>query len=146
MGISVKFDRFPSVYRHFQCSNRNSSNGLAILKRVEVILPEPRDSSRLAARVARSGTLRSPAMACARQPPQAGVLNRSSDQCGCERSHRYHAWGYSHKLPENRAGRIKRWELLYLEIQILSNEINSLVIFQGRLSKVYVFFPDAALA
>jgi hypothetical protein len=28
---------------------------------------------------------------------------------------------------------IKRWELLYLEIQLLSNEIKGLVIIQGRL-------------
>ncbi len=26
---------------------------------------------------------------------------------------------------------IKRWELLYLEIQLLTNEINGLVIFRG---------------
>jgi hypothetical protein len=31
---------------------------------------------------------------------------------------------------------MKRWESLYLEIQILSNEINGLVIFQGRLIKL----------
>jgi hypothetical protein len=61
------------------------------------------------------------------------VLNQSSDQCGCERSHRIHVFGYSHKPPENRAGTIKRWELLYLAIQLLSNEIKGLVIFQGGL-------------
>jgi len=36
---------------------------------------------------------------------------------------------------------IKRWELLYLEIHLLSNEINTSVIFQGRLLK----FREACL-
>jgi hypothetical protein len=31
---------------------------------------------------------------------------------------------------------IKRWELLYLEIQLLSNEIKGLVIIQGRLIRL----------
>ncbi len=53
--------------------------------------PECFDPFCLPARAARPRTLRSPAMAYARRAPQGGVLNQTSDQCGCERSHRYHA-------------------------------------------------------
>jgi hypothetical protein len=49
----------------------------------------------------------------------------------------------SQKLPENDAGNIKIWELLYLNKPILSNKINGLWINQGQLMRRLKSIPES---